>query len=184
MHSHQRARGKILFEVFCALGLAASFAGAWDQTGASALLASASIVALFAIYWSFGLFARRQADDVAQPTPAWVDAPQPAVQTAVVDEPEAAVQAAVQEDFVACEPERASEPEPVAPAPKKRRARKAQKAPAAVAAMVEPPQPAPVEEPVFDGPPLEQLFEAQPFVRQPRPAFGRKARGPRPQPAG
>src|SRR5687768_17751517 len=75
MHRHHRGRGKIFFEVFCALGFAASFAGAWDQTGSSALLASASIVALFAVYWSFGLFARDRLDDVAKPAAAVAEAP-------------------------------------------------------------------------------------------------------------
>ena len=171
MHSHQRLRGKVLFEVLCALSLAASFAGAWDQTGSSALLASASIMALVAIYWSFGLFARDHVDVAAQRT------------AAVADPQETEVQTAVQEEVFACELEVPSEPEPVTAGPKKRRARKAQKAAAVVAPVVERPEPVAIEEPVSDGPPLEQLFDPQPFVRQPRPAFGRKARGPRPLPA-
>lgn len=166
MHRHHRGRGKILFEVFCALGLAASFAGAWDQTGSSALLASASIMALFAFYWSFGLFARDGLDDAAKPT------------AAVAEAPEAQVETAAQVQAFACEPEVPTEPEPVAPAPKKRRARKA-KAEAVVAPVVEPPQPV-VHQSVSDGPPVEQLFDPQPFVRQQRPAFGRKSRGPSP----
>jgi hypothetical protein len=167
MHSQHRARGKVLFEVFCALSLAASFAGAWDQTGSSALLASASITALFAIYWSFGLFARDRVDVVAQPT------------AAVADAHEAEVQTAVREEVFACEPEVLAEPEPVAARPKKQRARKAQKAAAVVAPVVEP-EPVAVVVPVSDGLPIEQLFDPQPFVRQPRSAFGRKERGPRP----
>jgi hypothetical protein len=176
MHSLHRARGKVLFEVLCALSLAASFAGAWDQTGSSALLASASIMALFAIYWSFGLFARDRVDVTAQPTAAVA---QPTAVAA--DAREAEVQTAVQEEVFACEPEVLAEPEPVAARPKKQRARKAQKAAAVVAPVVESPERVANEEPVFDGPPLEQLFDPQPFVRQPR-AFGRKERGPRPLP--
>jgi hypothetical protein len=167
MHSVHRARGKILFEVFCALSLAASFASAWDQTGSSALLASAAIVALFAIYWSFGMFARDRVEVAAQ------------LAATVADAPEAEVQIAVREEVLAREPEVPSEPEPVAAKPKKQRARKAQKA-AVVATVVERPEPVVIEEPVSDGLPLEQLFDAQPFARQARPAFGRRARGPRP----
>ena len=170
MQSQHRARGKVLFEVFCALSLAASFVSAWDQTGSSALLASASIMALFAIYWSFGLVARDPVDDAAQRTAAAADAQ------------EAEVQSALQEDVLARELEFPSEPEPVTAGPKKPRARKAQKVAAVVAPVVEPPEPIAIVEPVSDGPPLEQLFDPQPFVRQPR-AFGRKARGPRPLPA-
>lgn len=172
MHSHQRSRAKVLFEVLCALSLAASFAGAWQQTGSSALLASASIMALFAVYWSFGLVARDRRDEAAQPT------------AAVADAREAAVETVMPEEVFIREPEVVTEPEPVAAElvaaePKKRRARKAPKA-AAVAA---PSEPVAIEQPAFSGPPLEQLFDVQPLVRQPRPAFGRKARGNRPLPA-
>jgi len=167
MHSHHRGRGKVLFEVLCASGLAASLAGAWDQTGSSALLASASIMALFAVYWSFGLVARDRRDEAAQPT------------AIVADVREAAAETAVREEVLACEPEVLTEPEPVVAEPKKRRARKVQKA----AAVVAPPEPVAIEQPVSNGLPLEQLFDVQPLVRQPRPAFGRKARGNRPLPA-
>lgn len=181
MHSHQRPRGKVLFEVFCALALAASFAGAWDQTGSSALLASAAIMALVATYWSFGLIAREPIVDAAQPTApvaeATVEMAQPTV--AVAEPHESEVITAVHEEAFAYEPEVPTEPEPVAAAPKKRPARKAKKAAAVVAPVVELPEPVNIEEPAYDGPPLEQLFDPQPFVRQPR-AFGRKSRGPRP----
>ena len=75
MQSHRRSRGKILFEALCGFGLAASFAGAWQQTGASALLTSASIMGLAAIYWSFGLLGRDRAALIAA-APAWVPPPQ------------------------------------------------------------------------------------------------------------
>ena len=124
-------------------------------------------MALFALYWSFGLFARDRYEVVAQPIAAVVDAPQ------------AEVEIVAPEAVFACEPEVVAEPEPVAEPPRKRPARRARKAAAVVAPMVERPEPVAIEEPVLDGPPLEQLFDAQPFVRQPR-AFGRKERGPRP----
>ena len=168
MYSHQRARGKILFEVLVALSLAASFAGAWDQTGSPALLASASIMALFAVYWSFGLVSRDRSVHAAQPV------------AAVAEAREFEVVAAAPEPILAPEPEAPVEPEPVAPAPKKPRARKAKKSAADTAPVVE--QQTQPAEPVSNGLPIEQLFETQPFVRQPR-AFGRKARGPRTLPA-
>ena len=171
MHSHRRARATIVFEAFCALGLAASFAGAWDQTGSSALLASASILALLAIYWSFGLVSRDRSDQAVQPSAVLAEAP------------EAEIETAVRVEVFAPEPDVPTEPEPVAAAPKKQRARKAKKAPTKVAPIVERPEEVAVCESVSRGP-LEQLFEPQPFVRQPRPAFGRKARGPRTLPAG
>lgn len=184
MHSQHRARGKILFEVFCALSSAASFVSAWDQTASSALLASASIMALFAIYWSFGLFARGRAEDVAQPTAAIADAPvvdvAPQPVAAVAETQEVDVQSVVPEDVFAREPDLPGKPEPVSAKPKKRRAPKAQKAAAVVAPAVERPEPGAIEEPVSDGLHLEQLFDPQPFARQARPAFGRKSRGPRP----
>ena len=168
MHSHRRARAKVLFEVLCALGLAASFAGAWVETGSSALLASASILALFAIYWSFGLAGRRPVEAAAQPS------------AAVADAREAEAETVVREEAWVRETDVPPEPEPVAPAPKKRAPRKAKKAAAEIAPVVEPAEPVAIEQPVSNGLPLEQLFDVPPRVREARPAFGRKARGPRP----
>jgi hypothetical protein len=182
MHSHRRSRGKILFEALCAFGLAASFAGAWDQTGASALLASASVMGLFAIYWSFGLFSRERAyqaeqpsavvavgPQVEQPTPVVAVAPQVEVETLRLEE----VFARDAED--ALEPEVVAEPKPVAKAPKKPRARKTKKAAADVVAVVEQAEPPAFADSPYQGLPVEPLFEPPPFARQPR-AFGRKSR--------
>jgi hypothetical protein len=125
-------------------------------------------MSLFSVYWAFGLVGR---DTVAEAAP---------LTATVVDVPAAEVETAVPEEVFAFAPEVLPEPEPVAAAPKKPRARKGKKAAAATAPVVEAPEPAVIEEPVYDGPPLQQLFEPQHFVRQPRPAFGRKSRGPRP----
>ncbi len=186
MHSHQRARGKVLFEVLCAFSLAASFVGAWDQTGSSALLASASILALFAIYWSFGLVSRDCSDHAVEPAAAVAVAPEAEVETAAPEpifalEPEA--QTAERVEVYPFQPDVPTEPEPIESAPKKKRAaRKTKKAAADAAPVVDQPEPAAFGEPVSNGLHIEQLFETQPFVRQPR-AFGRKARGPRTLPA-
>src|SRR5688572_23568557 len=162
MHSHHRGRGKILFEVLCVLSLAASFAGAWDQTGSSALLASASIMALFALYWSLGLFARRRSEPAVQSIAAVAEPPEAAVVSAVPEEvfardPEA--ETAVRVEVLPFQPDLPPEPEPVAPAPKKKRARKAKKVAADVAAVVEQPEPASLGEPVAHERPPEPLFE-------------------------
>lgn len=188
MHSYRRSRGKVAFEALCGFGLAASFAAAWDQTGASALLASASIMGLVAIYWSFGLLGRDRPHQVEKPAAVVAVAPQ-------VEPPRAVVAVAPQvevetlrldevfardaEEASALEPEVVAEPQPVAKAPKKPRARKAKKAASETVPIVEQMEPAPYADSALQGLSLEPLFEPQPFARQPR-AFGRKSRGPRP----
>lgn len=66
MHSFQPSRGRILFEVLCAVGIAASCGGAWMQTGASALLAAASVATLYGLVHFFDLF-RREPSLAAEP---------------------------------------------------------------------------------------------------------------------
>ena len=58
MHSFQPSRGRIFFEVLCAVGIAASLGGAWTQTGASALLGAAGVAALYSLVHFFDLFRR------------------------------------------------------------------------------------------------------------------------------
>ena len=55
MHSFQPSRGRILFEVFCALAVVASMVGAWQQTQASALLTAAAAAGLYAMVRLFDL---------------------------------------------------------------------------------------------------------------------------------
>ena len=188
MHSHRRSRGKILFEALCGFGLAASFAGAWDQTGASAFMASASIMGLAAIYWSFGLLGRDRSHQVEQPSAAVVVAPQVEQPSAVVavapqvEQPSAVVAVAPQvvetaahEQAYAREPEGVAEPQPVAKVAKKPRARKAKKVAADAVPIVEQAAPAAFADSAYQAVPIEPLFEPQPFAREPR-AFGRKSR--------
>jgi hypothetical protein len=170
MHSHRRSRVKVLFEALCAFGLAASFAAAWDQIGAPAFLASASITGLFAIYWSFGLFARDRSHQAEQPGAVVAAAPAVA--------PQVEVEPVRREEVLAREPEVAAEPEPVAKVAKKPRARKTKKAAADAVPAIEQAEPPAYADSAHQGLPLEPLFEPQPFARQPR-AFGRKSRGPR-----
>src|SRR3954447_2956926 len=65
MHSFHRSRGKIVVEVLCAFGIAASCVGAWMQTGAWAMLSAAAVAAFFGIFHAFDLADRKMAS-VAQ----------------------------------------------------------------------------------------------------------------------
>ncbi|MCL6699439.1 hypothetical protein LZ496_11680 [Sphingomonas sp. NSE70-1] len=192
MHSFQPSRGRIFFEVLCAMGIAASCGGAWLQTGASALLASAGVATLYALVHFFDLF-RRDPSVAVEPqridfTPAGeanlavaseVFAPEPTVREMVdaleldprlTEFGEAQVQPveplAVHEDEAAPEkaPRKASRR--TSGAPKKTKVKQV--------ADTEPV----VAEPVF----VEQvtqthvapLFEPDPFHRMPRQGFGRR----------
>lgn len=61
MQSFQPSRGRILFEVFCALAIAASFVGAWKQTGAWTLLPAALAAAVYALFHAFDMAGPKQA---------------------------------------------------------------------------------------------------------------------------
>ena len=124
---------------------------------------------MFAIYWSFGLFARDRSHQAEQPSAVVAAAP--------VVAPQVEVETAPREEVFAREPEVVAKPEPVAKAPKKPRARKAKKAAADAAPVIEQAEAPTYADSAYQGLPLEPLFEPQPFARQPR-AFGRKSRGP------
>jgi len=66
MRSFHQSRGKMLFEVLCALVIAASCAGAWMQTGAWALLPVALVALLYSVVHAFEL-ARRNPVSAADP---------------------------------------------------------------------------------------------------------------------
>ena len=55
MHSFQPSRGRVLFEVLCALTVSASCAAAWMQTGASALLGACGAAALYGLVHLFDM---------------------------------------------------------------------------------------------------------------------------------
>lgn len=208
MQSHRRPRGKIFFEVLCALFIGASFVGAWIQTGAWAFLGPAFVFTLFGLYWSFDMFGRSTAAVAIQP----VVAPEAVREAELAAAPVAIRTFEPAEEFVAFAPQPTVEesaalavaeyvPEPVAEAKPKRRSKKAK--PEAVTIVAEPvvePDPEPVveqvveqapavfdEAPSFDEvehhePHIEPLFDPQPFARQARPAFGKRPRGPGPRP--
>lgn len=203
MHSFQPSRGRIFFEVLCAVGIAASCGGAWLQTGASALLAAASIATLYSLVRFFDLFRRNPA---AEAEPQRIDFEQPvAAEPREVRQEARALQATIEPrlvvDNLIADPQPA-EPSPAAdgiappaksarkaraprknggPAKSPRKAKNAELPPVAATNVealapepVEVVQPEAHEEPFH--PPVAPLFEPEPFVRQQqRTMFGRKA---------
>ena len=195
MHSFHQSRGRILFEVFCALGISASCVFAWMQTYAPAMLAVAGFAGLYGLVHAFDMARRRPA--VADPVEAaepvtddrgdllvYLEADEPEL---LLDaEPPVAEAANVVEEAqpevaepVAAESVQESEPEVIEPA----------KEPEPVAELVQEAEPEavePVQEPADpvgldpDEPeysPVAPLFEAEPFVRKQRAAFGRRRAG-------
>lgn len=183
MHSFHHSRGRILFDVLCALTVSASCAGAWIQTGASAFLPAAAAAALYALVHAF---------DLAKTRPA-LAAPMPSVETPadhLEEMPHEATMAPPPvEEAPPAEPVAAAElTEPAAAEkPKPRRAkapRKAAKGSAkAVVTELKPVEVATTApESDMDSSdmdsapvPIAPLFEPEPFVRQQRTVFGRKA---------
>ena len=187
MHSYQHSRGRILFEVACAFGISASCVWAWQQTYATALLPAAAIAALYGLVHAFDLVRRRpavaEAIEVSEPVASHIDF-SPSSESPQVIEPPAEV---------------------VAEAAPKRKRKPSRKAERAFIADIAAPEPevAPVIPEVVEAvevtepevvdlqpamrvvptPPAEPeyvpatpLFEADPFVRQQRAAFGRRTR--------
>jgi hypothetical protein len=177
MHTFRPSRGRVLFEVFCAFGVAACLAGGWNQTGASAFLPAAAIAALYGLVRAFDLAGRRPAaltvDDQLElkATSEGQLESVNAVEAVELVKPEAP-------------PERKARK---TKAPRKPRARKTaeeraeQALPQERESLVEAPEEEAttvVEFPEHDAAhvPLVPLFEPEPFVRQQqRTLFGRKA---------
>jgi hypothetical protein len=185
MHSFHHSRGRIVFEVLCALVIAASCYGAWAQTGASALLPAAAVAALYGLLHLFDLRQPRPARFVEPHRMALDDQPRserPAdagsEQAAVVaEEPDAAGPALEAEPAKPKKP-RASKPRRTKTMRKGGRRADDESVPVTANAPAEPEQDAAPSPPAFDEPApsnIEPLFEPEPFVRMPRPAFGRKA---------
>ena len=188
MHSFQPSRGRILFEVLCAVVIGASCGGAWLQTGASALLAAASVTTLYGLVRFFDLFRREPALAVeAQRIDFTSDgeADLSAVEEVVVPEPTVKGMVDALEldprlsDFgeavvMPVEPKavRADEVAP-AKAPRKGGRRTAKSKVAASEAEVEAPaEVRHIEEVTHVH--VTPLFEPDPFVRMPRQGFGRR----------
>ena len=73
MHRTYPSRGRVLFEVLCALGMSASFAGAWMQTHATALLGAAGVAAFYALVHLFDLRQRKAAETAEAVEPQRVE---------------------------------------------------------------------------------------------------------------
>ena len=176
MHRFHPSRGRILFEVACAMTMAASFAVAWTQTGATALLPAAAVAVLYSVVRTFDL--RQRAPAAAAPVPAAL----PAMEE----------QADLPAEVAPIEVAAAKDEKPAAkPKPRTRKKAAAPKvavvveipeppvvdleveAPAAVEAVAIVPDSAGGEDDYHPAP--VPLFEPEPFVRQQRTVFGRKA---------
>jgi len=199
MHSFQPSRGRVLFEFACALGVVASFVGAWKQTGASALLLAAVAVGLCGFVRLFDLahgepaeaaepqridFATDEQDDV----PNGLDVVVPMVVAeplmVAVDSIED-VEAAESVAPHASESRRAKTPRKSGGGRKARASKdakvveiapfeeEAEVTPASHIEDVEADLPEAFEEEHHA--PLAPLFEPEPYARMQRPAFGRKA---------
>ena len=114
MHSFQPSRGRILFEVFCALAVVASMVGAWQQTQASALLTAAAAAGLYAMVRLFDL-GRREPTQVEEPQRIEFE---PEAQDAVPATPAAQMPLAAVEPPPPAPEAGSEEPEPVEPAPR------------------------------------------------------------------
>ena len=194
MHSFHQSRGRILFEVFCALGVSASCVFAWMQTYAPAMLAVAGFAGLYGLVHAFDMARRRPA--VADPVEAaepvtddrgdllvYLEADEPEL---LLDaEPQAAEAAEEAQpevaEPVAAEPIQESEPEVIEPLNEPEPV--AELVQEAEPEAVEPVQEAEPADPVGLDPdepeyaPVAPLFEAEPFVRKQRAAFGRRRAG-------
>jgi hypothetical protein len=199
MHSFHHSRGRILFEVACALGISASCVWAWMQTYATAMLPAAAIAALYGLVHAFDMVRHSpavaesveavepatdqgdllaklefgEAEPVINEEPKFVEPPAEVVaETAIKRKRRSSRPTGSRRDRRETEPEVAQigpgpEPEIVA---------------AAAEAEPEVAEPKPAIHIVDAAPdepeyvPATPLFETEPFVRQQRAAFGRKAR--------
>lgn len=197
MYSFHHSRGRILFEVLCALTVSASCAGAWIQTGAWALLPATAAALFYSVVHLFDL-SRRSPVVAAEPQQIEFATDD---QGDLLDYVDAGVPlaAADQQPTTDNNIEETELVEPAAPrasgggrgkAPRKggsrrsggpRKAEITELAPPEPTEITElaPPEAAEVTE--FAPPeevahvPLVPLFEPEPFARQQRAVFGRKA---------
>ena len=157
MLSFHQSRGRILFEVLCALGIVASCVGAWQQTGASALLAAAAVAGLYGFVHLF---------DLVRGEPLEAAAPQ-----RIAFEPEAeAALPPVEPPFPNVAIEVVEEPA----APPKVTKKSGRKPKASKAPVEEPAHSMSFEEASHHR--VAPLFEPEPFVRTMRAGFGRRSR--------
>lgn len=195
MHSPHQSRGRILFDFACTLVIVASCAGAWMQTGATALLGAAAAAGLHGLVHLF---------DMRWPKPSETVEPQrigfsPDLQDELEPRPDAEEPPVVvqqQQAIARFEMAELAEPEtpPSKPArkakiPRKGSSRRAAAAKEAKVAGLPPPELEEVEEcrvaeqidvaefaeaDELTHSHIAPLFEPEPFARMPRRAFGRR----------
>jgi hypothetical protein len=190
MHSFHRSRGRIFFEVLCAFGISASCVVAWMQTYAPAMLGVAGFAGLFGLVHAFDMARRRPAVAVAAGAEApvtddrgdllvYLEADEP--ELLLASEPEPVVEPVQEAEPEVVEPVQQMEPEIVEPLELPEPvAEPVQEAEPVVVEAVHEAEPAdPVgldpDEPEYS--PVAPLFEAEPFVRKQRAAFGRRRAG-------
>jgi hypothetical protein len=173
MHSFHHSRGRIFFEVFCALAIGASLVGAWMQTGAQSLLAAAALAALYGLVHAFDMKLRKPLAATGVETTMSATGGQGDLleYRNVAREPLETVEEPQVIELVADGEPKAAKPvakaRKVASPPRKR----SRKAPILVAAA----EPLDARPPETDHAPVTQLFEPEPALRQMRTVFGRKA---------
>lgn len=195
MHSVRQSRSRILFEVCCALAIAASFVGAWMQTGAWALLPAAGVAALYGLIHAFDMAGRR---DVVSLEPQRIDfatddqcdaltCDDAAIMTPTAHQPlETGRDAEQSEPVTPAIPSEAGSRRTKAPRKSGgRRTKAAKETNVTELAPLEEAETAsihhdlaeadaPVSTDEVTHPHIEALFEPEPFARMPRRAFGRK----------
>jgi hypothetical protein len=196
MHSLHHSRARILFEVACVFGISASCVGAWIQTYSTAMLPAAAVAALYGLVHAFDMVRRGPA--VSESVEAAERATDRGDLLKHLDAREPELVAAAAPEFVESPVAEVAETGAKrGRKPRKQAAARATRELAVVEAGLEAEpevaeiadEPAPeVAEPepvlhvvdtVPDEPeyvPATPLFEPEPFVRQQRAAFGRKAR--------
>jgi len=201
MQSFHHSRARILFEVACAFGISASCVVAWMQTYATAMLPAAAIAALYGLVHAFdmarGSPAASEPVAAAEPVsdhfdtvkPAFVAAAPPefveAPVTAVAEPSPKRSRKSSKPKAVRVMPEVEPEATEFVSEPQPEIAMVAAEPEPEIAPVAEepelpelPPELRIVESASDEAPyvPATPLFEAEPFVRQQRAAFGRKAR--------
>lgn len=193
MHRFHQSRGRIFFEVLCALAISASFAVTWDQTGASAMLPAAAVALLYALVHAFDMAGRRV--PATEPQPVEIATEPPIDDPVDWPMPEAAAVQPMTDDHASEVTELAEPaPPPVRKARQPKSPRKTSNRRAAAPKDAEVAEPVAAEQPEIEHVPDEEpvvvepmpfdeaahasvtpLFEPEPFVRQQRTVFGRKA---------
>ena len=185
MHSLHHSRGRILFEVACAFGIAASCVEAWMQTYATAMLAVAAIAALYGLVHAFDMLRRSPKAGESLEAEPTIDhrevQPAPVAETAKKRSRKSPKQAG-RRDKQEAEPEIAvavAEAQPDLAGAAIEPQSEIVEAAYPLEKLAEPEPELHVVETASDEPeyvPATPLFEPEPFVRQQRAAFGRKAR--------